>query len=527
MTEHIPSIFNDVLGPVMRGPSSSHSAAALRIGRMCRDLMKDPGQVLVQYDRLDALATTHASQGSDMGMMGGLLGYDADDERLINPENYLQDAGIEVAFEVIDSGKTEPNLYMVHLKNQVEEIRVEAISTGGGMIELIKIDGCQVSIMGDYFETLIYSSDQVIIQSLINQVHPPANALIRQGRKLFLEIRSPEPPDPQWISELGKKDAITAIRSISPVLPILSGSTGEVPFANYPQMIQYNQALNLNAWQLALEYESARGGITKEKVVGLMEERYKVMRDGVKSGLEGTNFKDRIFGPQSVAYKQKLDRGELSRDEALHRTTLYVSALMEVKSSMGTIVAAPTAGACGTFPGAVLGVADSMGFGKEEIIHALLAGSLVGIFIAADSTFSAEIGGCQAECGAGSGMAASAIVSLLGGTLEQSMAAASMALQNSLGMICDPIAARVEAPCLGKNIGSATNALACANMALAGYDHLIPLDEVIETMDRVGKSLPRELRCTALGGLAITPSAKKVEERLLRSVREAAPVIKK
>jgi L-serine dehydratase len=161
-----------------------------------------------------------------------------------------------------------------------------------------------------------------------------------------------------------------------------------------------------------------------------------------------------------------------------------------------------------------------MGSQKEEIIHALLAGSLVGIFIAADSTFSAEIGGCQAECGAGSGMAASAIVYLLGGTLEQSMAAASMALQNSLGMICDPIAARVEAPCLGKNIGSATNALACANMAIAGYDHLIPLDEVIEAMDRVGRSLPRELRCTALGGLAITPSAKKVEERL----RRASPV---
>ena len=187
---------------------------------------------------------------------------------------------------------------------------------------------------------------------------------------------------------------------------------------------------------------------------------------------------------------------------------------MEVKSSMGTIVAAPTAGSCGTFPGAVLGVADSMGATKEEIIHALLAGSLVGIFIAADSTFSAEIGGCQAECGAGSGMAASAIVTLLGGTLEQCMAAASMALQNSLGMICDPIAARVEAPCLGKNIGSATNALACANMALAGYNHLIPLDEVIETMNRVGRAMPRELRCTALGGLATTPSAKRIEEQL-------------
>ncbi len=181
---------------------------------------------------------------------------------------------------------------------------------------------------------------------------------------------------------------------------------------------------------------------------------------------------------------------------------------------MGCIVAAPTAGSCGTFPGAVIGVADSLGLNEELVVMALLAGSIPGLFIATSSTFSAEIGGCQAECGSGAGMAAAAICWMLGGTVEQCMAASSLALQNSLGMICDPIAARVEAPCLGKNISSALNALACANMAIAGYDHLIPLDEVIETMDRVGKSLPHELRCTALGGLSLTPSAREIEKNL-------------
>jgi len=181
---------------------------------------------------------------------------------------------------------------------------------------------------------------------------------------------------------------------------------------------------------------------------------------------------------------------------------------------MGVIVAAPTAGSCGTFPGAVLGMADSLNLLKKDVVNALLTGSLVGIFIAGASTFSAEIGGCQAECGSGAGMAAAALVRLMGGSLEQSMAAASMALQNSLGMICDPIAARVEAPCLGKNVSAAANALTCANMVMAAYDPLIPLDEVIETMDRVGRSLPHELRCTALGGLAITPTARELEKRL-------------
>jgi L-serine dehydratase len=144
----------------------------------------------------------------------------------------------------------------------------------------------------------------------------------------------------------------------------------------------------------------------------------------------------------------------------------------------------------------------------------MLAAGMIGVFIAAHATFAAEMGGCQAECGAGSAMAAAALVTLAKGTTRQSADAASMALQNILGMICDPVANRVEVPCLGRNVLAAGNALACANMALAGFDAVIPLDEVIETLDRVGKSLPRELRCTGLGGLSVTPAAREIERGL-------------
>jgi L-serine dehydratase len=144
----------------------------------------------------------------------------------------------------------------------------------------------------------------------------------------------------------------------------------------------------------------------------------------------------------------------------------------------------------------------------------MLAAGMIGVFIAAHSTFAAEVGGCQAECGAGSGMAAAALVALARGHTRQAVAAASMALQNVLGMVCDPVANRVEVPCLGKNVLAASNALSCANMALADFDPVIPLDEVIETMDKVGKSIPSELRCTALGGLSITKASKEIEKRL-------------
>jgi L-serine dehydratase len=185
-----------------------------------------------------------------------------------------------------------------------------------------------------------------------------------------------------------------------------------------------------------------------------------------------------------------------------------------MKGSMGVIVAAPTAGACGGLPGAVIGAASKMGLPIEDMTRAMLAAGLVGVFVAAHATFAAEVGGCQAECGAGSGMAAAALVTLAGGTTKQALNATSMALQNILGMICDPVANRVEVPCLGKNVLAASNALACANMALAGFDPIIPLDEVIATMDQVGRSLPAALRCTGLGGLSITPTSQEIERRL-------------
>jgi L-serine dehydratase len=472
------------------------------------------GKVTVQFDRLDALATTHESQGSDMGMAGGLLGFEADDKRLLDPGPYLEKEGIKLSFEVVDSGRKESNLYMLQLQNETQQLRVEGISVGGGVAEIIGLDDKPLSIRGDFHETLIYSMDEGFLSKLTSDLEWSSEVLVFSGKTPFVQIRSRQEAEAHWLLEIQNHPQVDKIRTIAPVLPVLSGSKQKLPFSSCDQMFQFSRGKQMDAWQLALEYESARGDIPGEQVLAFMRDRYRIMRQGIESGLQGTQFRDRIYGPQSPSYWKHLKEGSLSKDEALHVITMYVSALMEVKSSMGTIVAAPTAGSCGTFPGAVLGLADSLGKGEEEIIKALLAGSLVGLFISKHATFSAEVGGCQAECGSGSGMAAAALVSLLAGSLEQSMSAASMALQNSLGMICDPIAARVEAPCLGKNISSAANALTCANMAIAGYDHLISLDEVIETMDRVGKSLPRELRCTALGGLAVTPSAKKIERSL-------------
>jgi L-serine dehydratase len=221
-----------------------------------------------------------------------------------------------------------------------------------------------------------------------------------------------------------------------------------------------------------------------------------------------------MLGHQSGRFQASMEAGRLLDGGALNRIVLYVTALMEVKSSMGVIIAAPTAGACAALPGAVIGMAEVMGRDEEAMAQAMLAAGLVGVFIATRWTFAAEVGGCQAEGGAAASMAAAALVTLAGGTRDQAIAAASMAMQSMLGLICDPIAGRVEAPCLGKNVMAASNALSCANMALADFDPLIPLDEVIDAAKDVASRMPREHRCTALGGLAITPTSRAIEQRL-------------
>lgn len=514
---NFPSIFNDVLGPVMRGPSSSHSAAALRIGRLARDLMNgDIREVRVEYARSGSLATTHRSQGSEMGLAGGFLGWNLDDERLPDYRRAVSAAGIAMTTKIVDDPFPHPNMYRLTLKNGQETCTLSAISTGGGMIELVEIDGVRVSIPGDFYETLIYVRSPKPVLQFLETAMEYDEIILHDGEVPVVEIKAQNFPERKITEKLLTLAPDLSMKKLSPVVPVLSRKDIHVPFITCEEMLKDNKNRNLKLWELAVGYESERGNVQRKEVLEKMEILVEVFRNTIKHGLQGTEYADRILGCQSGNFREQMKNGALVQSDLLNQIILNVTAVMEVKSSMGVFVAAPTAGSCGVLPGAVFGMASVFNHSQEEIIKSLFAAGMIGIFIAAHATFAAEVGGCQAECGSASGMAAAALVTLAGGTLEQAIAAASMALQNSFGMVCDPIANRVEAPCLGKNVMAATNALSCANMALAGFDPLIPLDEVIETMDQVGKSLPHQLRCTALGGLSITKTSRLIEARLSR-----------
>ncbi len=510
-----PSIFNDVIGPVMRGPSSSHCAASLRIGRICLDLMDgDIKEVNIEFDPNGSLATTHKGQGSDMGLFGGFMGWEADEERLPNYLQAIKEAGIQINIDIHPIGAKHPNTYKITLKNRKETRMVTAISTGGGMIEIIEIDGATVSMAGDFCQTLVYINSPAHIVSHIEQSFTCDEIALREGISSFIEIKSNQFISASLEATLLEMDEVLFIKKIHPVLPIMARKNLTVPFITCNEMLEYNMDKNLELWELAVAYESIRGNISEEDVFEKMRDILKIMQNAIDIGLQGTKYVDRILGPQSLTFQERMNGKKLVAGDVLNQVILYTSAMMEVKSSMGVVVAAPTAGSCGALPGAIIGIGRTLELLEDEMVKAMLAAGIIGVFIAAHATFAAEVGGCMAECGSGSGMAAAGIVGLKKGTLNQSLSAASMALQSSLGMICDMIADRVEAPCLNRNVMAATNAISCANMALSDYAHLIPLDEVVETMKRVGDALPNTHRCTGLGGLAITKAAKEIEAKL-------------
>ena len=526
------SIFNDVIGPVMRGPSSSHCAAALRIGRLARDLVGGtPETLLVEFDRAGSLPTTHDSQGSDMGLFGGLLGWEADDPRLPESAAALGAAGTAVRIETVDVGDPHPNTYRLTLTREGRSHSLRAISTGGGMIEVLAIDEVPLSIHGDYHETLFVfpaaaaardsAADlMAAIERLAPSFEPDHVSLAEAGHGLVVNMKT-HAAVPQAVRDtLAALPGVAAVHVLAPVLPVRSRRGMSVPFSSAAELVAADAGRGIPLWRHAVAYEMARGGLTEGEVIERMVQIVRLLKASIASGIAGTEYADRVLPAQAPGFAAALASGRLVGDPVLNRIVLATTALMEVKSSMGVIVAAPTAGACAALPAAVITLAESMQLDEEAMARALLAAGLIGVFICTPWSFAAEVGGCQAEGGSAAAMAAAGIVTLADGPLEQALTAASLAMQSMIGLICDPVANRVEVPCLGKNVMAAANALACANMALAGFAEVIPFDQVVATAARVAKQMPRELRCTALGGLSITPASQAIEARL--AARKAA-----
>ena len=500
-----PSIFNDVIGPVMVGHSSSHTAAAVRIGNLVRQLSgsNDIKQIKFSFDTESSLAATYNTQGSDIGLLAGLLGFETDDKRIPDAYRYAKEAGIDCSFEVKKIGPGHPNAYYIDfLTNTGIKLNMTAISLGGGMIKIANFMGFEVSIDGGFFETLIIcdSSESAAIVKNIDEM-PSGKHIVhvfQKNGKSLINVKSEEDKKVDFSS--------AEVYRIMPIMPVISQVHPRVPFVTAGEINQYAKSNNMPLWKLAVLYESERSGLSFDMVMSKMSNIVNTLKLSLEAP-DNDEVKDRILPNQShlVDANDNILGGRFNKN-----VIKYVTKFMDIKTSMGVFVAAPTAGSCGCLSGTVFALAEELRLSDDDIAKAMLSAALVGVLIAHRSTFAAEVCGCQAECGSGSAMCAAACATILNCSAELCLSAASMALQNTLGLICDPVGNKVEVPCLGKNILSAFNAIASANMASVGFDEVIPLDETIAAMDSVGQLLPRELKCTGLGGLAATNTSLRM-----------------
>ncbi len=269
-------------------------------------------------------------------------------------------------------------------------------------------------------------------------------------------------------------------------------------------------------WQLMIDWECEQTGKNADQVIQGLDEVLKVMFEAIARGLKNEERSlGGLIGGESKRLLEAVQLGQLNYlPENSMKAVAYAMAVMEVNSLMGIICAAPTAGSCGVLPAVLKYAQDVFSFDQNTLRKGLLTASAVGYVVTRNATVSGAEGGCQAEIGTATAMSAAALVAMRGGSVNQCLDAASFAFKNIMGLVCDPIAGLVESPCTKRNALGTLNAMLSADMALLGIVSVVPFDEIVEAMFRVGRMMSPDLRETARGGLAACPTAKAIEAKI-------------
>lgn len=282
------------------------------------------------------------------------------------------------------------------------------------------------------------------------------------------------------------------------------------------EIIDYAMTHNTTFAEMMIREEMDLKGISRDEVRALMKQNLDVMREALEKGLSGEGVKSvtGYTGQDAVKLDQYNEHYHALSGHDMVEALKGAISTNEVNAAMGIICATPTAGSSGTIPGILFKLEKTHGLTQAQMIDFLFAAALCGKIIANNASVAGAIGGCQAEVGSASAIAAAAAVEIFGGTPEESGHAMALAISNLLGLVCDPVAGLVEIPCVMRNAIGSGNGLISADLALAGIKSRIPVDEVIEAMDRVGRNLPASLRETGLGGLAGTPTGEAIKKKI-------------
>ena len=266
--------------------------------------------------------------------------------------------------------------------------------------------------------------------------------------------------------------------------------------------------------EVFLETDAEEHGVPAEDILEALRKRREVMRDCIVRGKNGGESMGKLVGSEARLLNEAFLSGKTFLDPLTVKAEIYALSVMGENSRMGVIVAAPTAGAGGIVPGMLMALEEERNIDPEKTVRALVVAGGIGSIIALSANISGAAGGCQNEVGVASSMGAAGVAYMMGGTTRNSIQAAALALKNTLGLVCDPVGGLVEVPCVKRNALFAVHGLTAAQLALAGVESIIPMDEIVEAMVRIGRALPRGLRETAEGGLATTDTGRAIAQRL-------------
>lgn len=285
-------------------------------------------------------------------------------------------------------------------------------------------------------------------------------------------------------------------------------------FRNVAELVELAENKGVKIAEIMIQQEIEVTGLTRDEIIAKMYRNLTVMEQAVERGLKGVTSVTGLTGGDAVLLQKYIQSGKALSGNILLDAVSKAVATNEVNAAMGTICATPTAGSAGVVPGTLFAVKEVLNPTRMEMIEFLFTSAAFGFVVANNASISGAAGGCQAEVGSASGMAAASIVEMAGGTPKQAAEAMAITLKNMLGLVCDPVAGLVEVPCVKRNAMGASNAMTAADMALAGITSRIPCDEVINAMFLIGQSMPSALRETAEGGLAATPTGRRLQEEI-------------
>ena len=510
----------EILGPIMVGPSSSHTAGALRCGNVASSLLE--GTIRrVRFTLWNSFAHTYRGHGTDRALVAGILGLSCDDERIRNAFQLADERNLAYEFVVGgDDSSLHPNTVDIDMwDDRGTHVTVRGESLGGGRMRITRINGVGVDISGAYSTLFVAHRDVPGALAALTSLLADAQVNIAfcrtyrtaAGGKAYSVFETDGAPGEGVLPRVRELDAVnyaTFIELPGSASALAPGVSTPELFDDGEQLLAACKEMSMNIGAVMAVREANLIG--EDRAVASMRRVLAIMREETTAPIRRPQ---RSLGGfiGGEAHNVALNGvGRLSSALMGEVQTMAVAramAVLERSASMGVIVAAPTAGSAGVVPGCVLAAAEHLGLDDNQIMDALFCAAAIGLNLSTAACVAGAEGGCQAEVGSAAAMAAAALVQMLGGSPTCALDAASIALSNLLGLVCDPVGGLVEVPCQNRNAIGVAAAFSAAQLALSGIRSFVPFDEMTKVMLAVGHALPASLRETAKGGIAVAPSA--------------------